>query len=78
MAQTALLPETGYVRLNTVLRVIPVSKSSWWDGVKSGRFPRAVKLGPRTTAWKVEDITALMKLYDMQRFTASCINQVRR
>lgn len=35
--------------------VIPVSKSTWWQGVKSGRFPKPVKLGPRATAWRVED-----------------------
>lgn len=55
------LPETGFVRLPTVLSVYPVSKSTWWAGVKSGRFPQPVKLGPRTTAWKVEDIRALIE-----------------
>ncbi len=35
---------------------IPVSRSAWWAGVKSGRFPKPVKLGPRTTAWRVADI----------------------
>ena len=40
--------------------IIPVKKSCWWEGVKSGRFPKAVKLGPRTTAWSVEDIRALI------------------
>ena len=39
---------------------IPVSKSMWWAGVKSGRFPEPVKLGPRTTAWRVEDIRSLI------------------
>ena len=39
---------------------IPVSKSTWWAGVKSGRFPKPVKLGPRTTAWRVEDIRSLI------------------
>ncbi|MFG5382455.1 helix-turn-helix transcriptional regulator [Yoonia sp. R2-816] len=38
---------------------IPVSKSTWWQGVKEGRFPQPQKLGPRTTVWKVEDIRAL-------------------
>lgn len=52
------LPETGYLRLRQVLTVIPVSKSTWWAGVSSGRFPQPVKLGPRTTAWRVEDIRA--------------------
>lgn len=40
--------------------IIPVSKSSWWAGVASGKFPQPVKLGPRTTAWRVSDIRALI------------------
>lgn len=65
------LPETGYLRLPQIIgapkaeppipAVIPVSKSTWWEGVKSGRFPKPVKLGPRITAWRVEDIRALIE-----------------
>jgi len=65
------LPETGYVRLPQIVgnpkadppipAVIPVSKSTWWAGVKTGRYPRPVKLGPRITAWRVEDIRALIE-----------------
>lgn len=40
---------------------IPVSKSTWWAGVKSGRFPAPVKLGPRITAWRKEDIDVLAR-----------------
>jgi len=36
--------------------IIPVGRSTWWDGVKNGRFPKPVKLRPRTTAWRVEDL----------------------
>lgn len=65
------LPETGYVRLPQIIgnpkanppvpAVIPVSKSTWWNGIKEGRFPQSVKLGPRTTAWRVEDIRRLIE-----------------
>jgi prophage regulatory protein len=57
-------PETGFLRLQSILAPngpIPVSKSTWWSGVKSGRFPKPVKLGPRTTAWRVEDIRTLIE-----------------
>ena len=40
--------------------IIPVKKSTWWAGVKSGKFPQPRKLGPRTTAWRCEDIRALI------------------
>lgn len=55
------LPETGYVRLPIVLNVFPVSKSTWWAGIKAGKYPNGVKLSPRVTAWKVEDIRALIE-----------------
>lgn len=62
------LPESGFVRLPQIIgdkkrgipAVVPVSKTAWWDGVKTGRFPKPVKLGPRTTAWRVEDIRHLI------------------
>jgi predicted DNA-binding transcriptional regulator AlpA len=57
------LPQAGFVRLATILAPkgpIPVGKSTWWAGVKTGRFPQPVKLGPRITAWRVDDIRALI------------------
>lgn len=65
------LPETGYLRLRQIIgdpkakppipAVIPVSKSTWWTGVASGRYPQPVRtLGARITAWRVEDIRALI------------------
>jgi predicted DNA-binding transcriptional regulator AlpA len=64
------LPQTGYLRLPQILgnsktepptpALIPVSKSTWWQGVKDGRFPKPFKLSARTTAWRVEDIRALI------------------
>jgi len=42
--------------------LIPVSKSTWWAGVKSGRYPQPVRtLGARITAWRVEDIRELIR-----------------
>lgn len=55
------IPETGFLRLSQVLHVIPLGKTTWWEGVKSGRFPKPVKLSPRCTAWRAEDIRALIK-----------------
>ena len=55
---------TGFLRLSVILAPrgpIPVSKSTWWAGVKSGRYPKPVKLGPRITAWRVEDIRNLIE-----------------
>lgn len=64
MSRITSLPETGFVRLATILSVYPIGKSTWWEGVKSGRFPPAIKLGPRTTAWRAEDIRRLLEQFD--------------
>ena len=61
MRHDASLPETGFVRLPTILSVFPVSRSTWWNGVREGRYPQPVKLGERCTAWKAEDIRTLIE-----------------
>jgi len=55
------IPETGFIRLPQILKLIPVGKSTWWAGIQSGRFPKGVKLTPGTTAWRAEEIHALIK-----------------
>jgi prophage regulatory protein len=58
------LPETGFIRLKNIVAPygpIPVSKGTWWAGVKSKRFPAPIKLGPKITVWRVEDIRALIE-----------------
>lgn len=59
-APAVTLPETGFVRLETVLAILPIGRSTWWAWVKSGKAPSGFKLGPNTTAWKAEDIRALL------------------
>lgn len=64
------LPETGFLRIKQIIGdpkaeppippIIPVKKSCWWQMVKDGRAPKPVKLGQRVTAWRVEDIRALI------------------
>ena len=36
--------------------LLPISKSTWWQGISEGRFPRPIKLGPRISVWRAEDI----------------------
>ena len=54
------LPPEGLVRLRTVLSVFPVGESTWWAGIKSGRFPKPVHIGVKSRAWRVADIRALI------------------
>ena len=61
-ASFAGLPQKGYIRLPAVLALIPVSKSTWWAGVREGRFPKPTKkFGPRIAAWDVKDISPLLE-----------------
>lgn len=39
---------------------LPIGKTAWWEGVKSGKFPRPIKLGPKISAWKAGDIEHLI------------------
>ena len=63
MTENNKLMQTGFLRLPEVLKFIPVGKSTWWHGVKTGRFPQPIKLGSRTTAWKAEDIHNLIQTF---------------
>lgn len=65
------LPQTGFLRLRQIIGdpkaqppiapIYPISRSAWWDGVKRGDLPAPVKLGPKTTAWRVEDVRRLIE-----------------
>jgi len=61
------IPSHGFLRLHQILRIIPISKTSWWEGCRRGHFPRPLKLTSRTTVWKVEDIHALIESVGKQQ-----------
>lgn len=73
----AKLPATGLLRLRQIIgdpkaippipALIPIGESTWWAGVKTGRFPRPIKLGPKTTCWRAEDILALIQQVSADR-----------
>ena len=55
------IPTIGFLRLAQVLTIIPLSKSTWFEGIRAGRYPKPVKIGPRASAWKAEEIAALVE-----------------
>lgn len=71
------LPTTGFLRLPQIIGdknaeppiepLIPVSKSTWWAGVKTGRYPQPCKIGARCTAWTVESIRAYIESAGVQK-----------
>ncbi|MBK7463426.1 MAG: transcriptional regulator [Betaproteobacteria bacterium] len=69
---TKSLPPTGFLRLHQIIGsrtknppvtgLIPIGRSTWLEGVKSGRYPQPVKgLGDRISVWRVEDILAFIE-----------------
>lgn len=64
MKSTDGLSVTGFLRLSAIVGkngLIPISKSSWYAGIQAGRFPAPIRLGPRTSAWRTEDIRELIE-----------------
>jgi predicted DNA-binding transcriptional regulator AlpA len=53
------------LRINEIIAPhgpVPVGKSTWWEGVRRGRFPQPIKLGPRISVWRTEDIENLLEV----------------
>ncbi len=69
------LPDTGFLRIQQIignpkatppiLAIIPIGKSTWWQGVKTGRFPKPIKLFERITVWRADDIRTLLESYEI-------------
>jgi predicted DNA-binding transcriptional regulator AlpA len=65
---TSKLPDTGFISLHQILghsqsetpALIPVSRTTWWRGVKNGRYPQGIKISERRIAWRAEDIQNLI------------------
>lgn len=58
------LPEDAVIRLPDVLRLFPVGKSTWWDGIRKGVYPKPIELGPRARGWRLGDVLALTRKTD--------------
>lgn len=57
----------AFLRLKDILKIFPVSKSTWWQGVKDGNYPKPYHLSQRTTAWQIEDIEKLIESIHNQK-----------
>jgi prophage regulatory protein len=54
------LPQEGYCRLPSVIAVLGISKTSFIDGIKAGKYPAGKLLSPRCRVWDVSTIRALL------------------
>ncbi len=69
------MPIDGLLRLNQIVGrkgdpernipaiqpIIPISKTSFLNRVKTGEYPKPVRLGKRTVAWRVADIRKVIE-----------------
>jgi prophage regulatory protein len=51
----------AFMRLWDVLALLRISRSSWYAGIRSGRYPKPVKLGPRISVWRADEIYDVVK-----------------
>ena len=79
MTITQQVPTTGFLSLRQILGerktgtlpIIPVGQTTWWNGIKSGRYPQGLKISARRTAWRCEDIQALINSISQVATTSS-------
>lgn len=62
---TSLGNTKRFYRINHLVEMLSVSKSTIWNWVKKGTFPSAFKLAENTTAWRFEDVEEWIKSRDM-------------
>ncbi len=80
--QIHAIPSTGYLRLSQIIgnkkqnipAIIPVSRTTWLEGVKAGTYPPSINLSKRTVAWKVEDILQLISELSDSNANRNCEN----
>jgi predicted DNA-binding transcriptional regulator AlpA len=55
------LPQIVGDRKRGIPALVPISRSSWWSGVKEGKYPKPVRISSRRVAWRSSDIAALLE-----------------
>ena len=55
-----VMPEEGFIRMPTVLKVLGISRTALYNGIARGDYPKPLRLGPRMSVWKVEEIRKLI------------------
>ena len=66
------IPQDGFLRLNQIIgqpkatppvpAIVPVSKATWYAGIKTGRYPAPVHIGGgRATFYRAADIRKLIE-----------------
>ena len=51
-------------RIEAVLKLIPISRASFYNGIRGGKYPPPIKIGPRTSVWRARQIHALIDMLE--------------
>lgn len=54
-------PHEGYMRLPQILTLLPIGRSTWWAGCKTGKYPKPIKLSSRVSVWRAQEIYDLLE-----------------
>ena len=57
----AVSPQDRVLSLAEVLQFFPVSRSTWYQGVKDGKYPKPIQLSVRRVAWRYREVIALIQ-----------------
>ena len=63
MNSVASEQRTQLLKLPDVLKRIPVSRSSWYQGIRLGMYPEPVRIGKRSVAWRSNEIDQLVNKF---------------
>ncbi len=55
------LPDDAIIRIDDVLRIFPVCKATWWNGVRENKYPQPIHLGLRARGWRLGDVLELTR-----------------
>jgi len=70
------MPSIGFVKLKDVLNMVPVGRTTWYEGVKDGRYPAPIRLSKRSAAYRTEDILDLIERLNTSGVEAGVYNQI--
>lgn len=60
-----------FLRITSIVEpdgLFQISRSAWYKGVKEGRYPAPLKLGPRTSVWSTPSLQALLTEIEQKNY----------
>lgn len=50
------LPDSSMLAIDEVLALVGISRSTWYAGIKAGRYPPSIPIGPASPRWALGEI----------------------